>query len=223
MVLISVAFRIRNVSQLSDKYYEPVIRYLRIDERQSSRFVLVLDVSGSMRDNRRIQLLNIAANRFVKDLIPEGMELGIIEFSTNASVLHSMVRVNESTRQSLAEAIPTIAEGWTAIGKGLELALNILRTDGRETKGATIILVSDGQENQKEPTIEEIMPHLLEAGLRIDSIAMGVEADKRLENISAISGGRCFYMMDNDSATNTVMDTAFMGFVSQQVRVKYSQ
>ena len=195
-----------------------MIRYLRVDERQSSRFVLVLDVSGSMRDNQRIELLNIAANRFVKDLIRDGMELGIIEFSTNSSVLHPMVKINETSRPSLAKTIPTIAEGWTAIGKGLKLALEILRDNKGDTKGATIILVSDGQENQKEPTIEEIVPDLLEAGIRIDSIAVGIEADKRLENISSISGGRCFYMMDNDSATNTVMETAFMGFVSQQVR-----
>ena len=210
-------FKTLNTSALSDKYYEPVIRYLRIDSQQSSRFVLVLDVSGSMRDNGRIKLLNRAATRFVKDLIPNNFELGIIEFATNASIVHRMVRVNDTTRQSLIEAIPSIAEGWTAIGKGFKLALDILREGGGHTRGATIILVSDGEENQKEPTVDEIMPEMLEAGIKVDSIAVAIEADKRLENISSVSGGRCFYMKDSDDATNTLMETAFMGFVSQQV------
>ncbi len=207
----------RNLSSLSDKYYEPNIRLFRIDEQQSSRFVLALDTSGSMRDNGRIKLLHRAATRFVQDLIPNGMELGIIEFSTNATVLHPMVFVNETTRKSLAQMVPKIAEGWTAIGKAFKEALGILRENGGETRGATIILVSDGEENQKEPTIKEIMPELMEAGIRIDAIAIAVEADERLENITSMSGGRCFYMKDEDDATNTVMETAFMGFVSQQV------
>ncbi|CAG2176316.1 unnamed protein product, partial [Oppiella nova] len=209
-------FKNQNPDTLSDGYSEPVIRLIRIDEDQSSRFVLVLDVSGSMRDFGRSALLHRAATRFVNDLIPDGMELGIIQFSTNATVLHPMITINETTRQSLAATIPKIPEGWTAIGKGLQLALEMLSEDEGGTRGATIILITDGEENQKEPTIEEIIPEVYKADIKVDSIAISTEADARLENISSNSGGKCFYMRDNDNATNTAMETAFMGFVSQQ-------
>ncbi|CAG2166360.1 unnamed protein product [Oppiella nova] len=209
-------FKNQNPDTLSDGYSEPVIRLIRIDEDQSSRFVLVLDVSGSMRDFGRSALLHRAATRFVNHLIPDGMELGIIQFSTNATVLHPMITINETTRQSLAATIPKIPDGWTAIGKGLQLALEMLSEDEGGTRGATIILITDGEENQKEPTIEEIIPEVYKADIKVDSIAISTEADARLENISSNSGGKCFYMRDNDNATNTAMETAFMGFVSQQ-------
>ncbi|CAG2119810.1 unnamed protein product, partial [Medioppia subpectinata] len=203
------------------QYYEPAIRLLRVDDRQSTRFALVLDVSGSMDDYGRRGRLHRAATRFVNDLILDGMELGIVQFSTDAEQLHPMVTVNDNSRQALAAVIPTQSAGWTAIGKGLKLALDMLGSgasgvgSGR-LQGSTIVLITDGEENQNEPKIEEIMPELLKAGVRVDSIALSNGSDARLERISMESGGKCFYMKDNDSATNTAMETAFMGFVSQQ-------
>jgi len=55
---------------------------------------------------------------FFKDIIPDDMELGIIEFSTNATFWHPRSE-SMNNRQSF-RCYTICGEGWTAIGKGLD-------------------------------------------------------------------------------------------------------
>lgn len=52
LLLLTVhVLKLRYKGKFGAKYKEPVIRLSRVDEQQSSRFVLLLDVSQSMRNN----------------------------------------------------------------------------------------------------------------------------------------------------------------------------
>ena len=202
-------------------YHDPIIKYYQVDDSQSSRFVLLLDVSKSMYNNGRIRLLNRAATRFVKDIIPNGIELGIIKFSDQSIIINDrdeMETINDENRKTLARKIPDSAIGGTAIGNGLLASLELLRKNGKQANGATIILVTDGNETVFKPSrIETVMPEIIKAGIKIDTIGVSIGADKRLENITEITGGKVFYMNDDDTATNTFMETVFTGFVSERM------
>src|SRR6185503_1400587 len=144
--------------------------------REQSDVMLVVDTSGSMTatDLRpsRIEAARQAAAKFVQAL-PPSTRVGVIEFSTRARVASPLTRDREVVLNSIKGLE---ADGGTAIGDGLAMALDVLRRDavgaqvgptpgsgsGRATAtpnttaatGATpgtVVLLSDGASSSGQP------------------------------------------------------------------------
>ena len=79
-----------------------------------------------------------------------------------------MTVVNANTRQQLMNAVPTETKECTCIGCGLKTAVDELASK----KGGVIVLVTDGGENVS-PYIKDQLKHLIEAEVRVVSIAFG--------------------------------------------------
>ena len=67
-------------------------------------------------------------------------------------------------------AVPTKTKDSTCIGCGLKTAVDELQRAGKN--GGVIVLVTDGGENQS-PYIKDQLKHLIEAEVRVVSIAFG--------------------------------------------------
>ncbi|XP_019643909.1 PREDICTED: epithelial chloride channel protein-like [Branchiostoma belcheri] len=171
------------------------------------RMVLVLDTSGSMR-GERIQKLNQVAQHFIRSTVADGSWLGIVDFATRATTAHALIQVaDESAREQLAAAVPSVTLGWTCIGCGLLEGLQILEDNGsRNATGGILLVISDGIENQ-HPNITEAMPTVLAKGVIVDTIAYSDAADANLESLAARTGGMSFFYPEGN--TSTALNDAF--------------
>ncbi|XP_032788079.2 LOW QUALITY PROTEIN: calcium-activated chloride channel regulator 4 [Daphnia magna] len=178
-----------------------------------ARYVLVTDVSSSMRSHNRIGRLNEAARRWIKYDVRNGTSLGIVQFSTSATMLSGMTVVNSETRQQLMDKVPTSTEVYTCIGCGLQMALNMLKSGG---KGGVIVLVTDGSENMR-PYIEAMYPQLIDAQVQVVSVAFGRNAENKMENLATKTNGKSYFI--NDNGQNDELNDAFTGSLTYQPAV----
>ncbi|XP_066267153.1 calcium-activated chloride channel regulator 4A-like [Branchiostoma lanceolatum] len=176
------------------------------------RMVLVLDSSGSMR-GERIQKLNQVAQHFIRNTVPDGSWLGIVDFATRASTAHALIQVaDDSVREQLAAAVPNSTLGWTCIGCGLQEGLQVLEANGSyNAAGGILLVISDGEENQ-HPNITEAMPTVLAKGVIVDTIAYSDAADANLESLAARTGGMAFFYPEGDNST--ALNDAFTATVA---------
>ncbi|TFZ39953.1 VWA domain-containing protein [Soehngenia longivitae] len=110
----------------------------------TSDTVLVLDISGSMKDGNKLQNMKSAANEFIdKLLLPDGVNrVAIVAYSGAANQLSGFVDyTSKSTLNSLINSLS--ADGGTNIQAGIHLAQNLL--DASQATNKVMVLLSDGQ------------------------------------------------------------------------------
>jgi Ca-activated chloride channel homolog len=188
--------------------------------RDQSDVMLVVDTSGSMTatDLRpsRMVAARLAAEKFVQAL-PPNTRVGLVEFSTRARLASPLTR----DRAVVLSAIKGLeADGGTAIGDGLALALDVFRREAVQvsasTSGAapstsentpgTVVLLSDGASSAGQPP-QQAATRATEAGVVVHTVGIGernsgarvggrtpAELDERtLQGIAQATGGEYFY------------------------------
>jgi Ca-activated chloride channel family protein len=154
--------------------------------KQRATVILTLDISGSMIASdvtpSRLAAAEQAARGFVNAL-PSGVQLGLVSFSTSASVLVPPT----SDRAAVLSAINSLqAGGGTATADASMLSLNSISTlppgaDGKAAPAA-IVLMSDGTptigRNGASPSqsVSDASDTAKQAGVKIDTIAFGTQA-----------------------------------------------
>jgi Mg-chelatase subunit ChlD len=115
--------------------------------------VAVLDVSGSMKADNKLEKMKNAILFVIKKLSPVH-RLSIVVFSTEARMIWPMQRVTENSQKDLEdlvnklEADNTKADGTTNIFDGLRMGLNALSNHKISSKRAVgIILMSNGMQS----------------------------------------------------------------------------
>jgi Ca-activated chloride channel family protein len=169
--------------------------------RDQADVMLVVDTSGSMTANdlrpSRMEAARQAAEKFVQAL-PPNTRVGLVEFSSRARVASPLTR----DRAVVLSSIKTLdAEGGTAIGDGLAMALDVLRreaTEGTATaSGAapgaapssteatpgTVVLLSDGASSAGQPP-QQAATRANQAGVVVHTVGIGER------NSGARVGGR---------------------------------
>ena len=118
----------------------------RIPIGQAS-LMLVLDHSGSMAANdvdpTRLRAAIRAANTFI-DQLPASARVGAIGFSNTADIVQQAVTNHAIVRHVIDSQV---ANGGTATGPALQLALQLLRGGDRHHPPSAIVLLSDGAAN----------------------------------------------------------------------------
>lgn len=153
--------------------------------RQRATVILTLDVSGSMVANdvtpSRLAAAEQAARDFVSAL-PPGVQLGLVTFSTSATV----VAAPTSDRSTILAAINGLqAGGGTATGDAIQLALNAIASlpagaDGKRAPAA-IVLMSDGTptighaDQSPEEAVATAAAAAKQAGVHVNTIAFGTQ------------------------------------------------
>ncbi|KAL2324814.1 hypothetical protein Fmac_023872 [Flemingia macrophylla] len=108
--------------------------------------VTVLDVSGSMAGTK-LALLKRAMG-FVIQNLGSNDRLSVIAFSSTARRLFPLCRMTDSGRQQALQAVNSlVANGGTNIAEGLRKGAKIMEDRKEKNSVASIILLSDGQDN----------------------------------------------------------------------------
>ncbi|XP_073427610.1 calcium-activated chloride channel regulator 3A-1-like [Dendrobates tinctorius] len=164
---------------------------------------LVLDVSGSMMLNDRMRRLHQAADIFLTQIVETSTYIGIVEFSKSASVISPLEKINDQQRERLKSLIPSSAtDEGTNICSGIVTGLEVNKNLDGSAQGTEIVLLTDGEDNYDTRLC---FPNITASGAVIHVIALGPYAEKELENIAAMTGGRQFAVLDNLD-TNGVID-----------------
>jgi Ca-activated chloride channel homolog len=166
---------------------------LALVPKEQATIVLVMDVSGSMNatDVRPTRLVSSqrAATTFVEQL-PEKFRVGIVSFASTAQTLTRPT----TDRAAAYEAIASLhAEGATAMGDGIERALDVKRPQGSSVGGAVpsapdppeqssgrepplvVLLLSDGANTQGRTQPMEAATDAKELGVPVFTIALGTD------------------------------------------------
>jgi Ca-activated chloride channel homolog len=135
-------------------------------ERHSS-VVLLVDVSGSMsaRDVEPTRLeAAVTAMRTFLDRVPKSVDVGLVQFSTEAEVLERPSADRSLVRESLNYLFP---EAGTAIGDAIASSVRLVRGKG------AIVLLSDGKQTQGVITPSAGAAKAKAAGVPVDTVALG--------------------------------------------------
>jgi Ca-activated chloride channel family protein len=182
--------------------------------REQTTIMLVMDVSGSMQADdlrpTRMQAAKQAAHAFVEAL-PDNIQVGLVSFN-NAARLNTPPT---NDRVAVTRAIDNLrADGGTAIGDGLSLALDQLAQRPAAENGqqapALVVLLSDGQSTAGRPP-EDAAARAQQEQIKVYTIGIGqrgavplidgrlpVQLDETtLQNIAETTGASYFYAAES--------------------------
>jgi Ca-activated chloride channel family protein len=153
--------------------------------KQRATVMLVLDTSGSMVANdvapTRLAAAQQAAKGFVRAL-PPGVQIGLVTFSTNATVA---VAPSSDRSTTLSAIDGLVAQGGTATGDAIQLSLKAIAAlppgaDGKPAPAA-IVLMSDGAPTigngdlSPSDAVTAATTAAKQAGVRVNTIAFGTD------------------------------------------------
>jgi Ca-activated chloride channel family protein len=149
--------------------------------RKRADIVLVVDVSGSMEDNGKLDQAKAGLGAFLQRILPED-RVGLVTFSSSAQVAVAPAPLGEN-RVALDDAIQAMRPtGKTAIYDGLmagKQALDALpAAENGEERIKAIVLLTDGEENASKATFDQLKQEFDETGISIFPVAYGSSSDQ---------------------------------------------
>ena len=162
----------------------------------SDTYVLVLDISGSMKDDGKIVQLRQAARRFIESA-SDGAKIGIVLFNTKAYIRTNLLTIGTNAdRQTLISSLPGVDEpnDGTSIGAGLLKGVAVLANSTATVTdvGGSIVLVTDGEETSP-PYIASVIDDVIAAKVKVYPIGIGSQASTLLGGLARDTGGTPFF------------------------------
>jgi Ca-activated chloride channel family protein len=166
--------------------------------RPDATLTFVVDVSGSMDEPGRLDLVRDALHTLVDRLRPSD-SVAIVAFSTKAKVLREMTRVSE--RDDLHAAIDRLRpDDSTNLDAGLRLGYRVARDGFREGTSNRVIVLSDGLANTGSTDAAEILRKVREeAAKQIALLGVGVGSqygDALMEQLADGGDGFAVYVSE---------------------------
>ncbi|KAK3162492.1 hypothetical protein QOZ80_1BG0090160 [Eleusine coracana subsp. coracana] len=195
--------------------------------------VTVLDVSGSMAGSK-LTLLKQAMG-FVIDQLGPSDRLSVVTFSCTARRIIRLTRMSGDGKAAARAAMESLMdEGSTNIGDGLRVAAQVL--DGRRHRNAvaSIILLSDGQDNHTLSrgmgySYVDLVPRSLRRGADnrssppVHTFGFGTDHDAAAMHAIAEVAGGTFSFIENQAAVQDSFAQCIGGLLSvavQEARLK---
>ncbi|KAM4021835.1 calcium-activated chloride channel regulator 1-like [Anomaloglossus baeobatrachus] len=187
---------------------EPTFQVLQYRDRV---ITLLIDVSGSMNMNQRMQRVNQAADMFLTEGIAAGTYVGIVEFSLYAYISSELLQIiNDSNREYLKSRLPpSVANYGSDFCLGIITAFKVNQKSG-SLHGTEIIFLADGDNLQSSI---HCLPEIEASGVIIHIIALSKDASEELEHIANMTGGLKYFVTD-EVKSNDLID-AFIGIANE--------
>jgi VWFA-related protein len=134
--------------------------------------MLVMDISGSMNSNNKLEAAKAAAEAYVNQARPSDL-IGLMTFNTKVEYVQSLT----TDHKLLIDAIKNLkAKDDTAMYDAL---LKAIETIQREAGRVAIILLTDGLDNRSKISPQEVLTRIGPGGLSISTIGLGDPTQSR--------------------------------------------
>lgn len=194
-------------------------------ERPAANLVFVIDVSGSMGSQGRLQLVKDSLRLLVGEL-RAGDSVGIVAYGSSARVI--LPPTPGSDQVAILAAVDELrTEGSTNVEAGLRLGYELV---GRQALGAGInrvVLCSDGVANTGATTAEAILRQVAQEaarGITITTIGVGMGDynDTLMEQLANKGNGNYAYVDDRAEARRVFVDhlTGTLQVIAKDVKLQ---
>lgn len=200
--------------------------------RTPSTVCCVIDISGSMADEAKIQneagknegfglsILDLVkhAVRTIISSLGDNDRLSLVTFSTQAKVALQLTKMNEAGRKKAEQALEKMQpEESTNIWDGLYKGLEVLR-EGAAGRNSAILLLTDGQPNIVPPRghLPMLQKYKDEHGLPniINTFGFGYNLDSKLLHELAVAGNGAYAFIPDGSFVGTIFVNALSNLLA---------
>jgi len=187
--------------------------------------VFVIDKSGSMKENNRMELVKRSLELLV-DQLREDDRVGIVSFDSSGHIV--MESTAGAERWKLREALRQMDPGGsTNAAEGLYLGYEMLSRNYQDGATNRVILASDGVANTGETDQQRILDRIADFTTRqVDLTTIGVgmnnHNDVFLEQMANKGDGSCHYVDDFDEAKHVFIDrfSGTMQTIARDVKIQ---
>jgi Ca-activated chloride channel family protein len=153
-------------------------------KKKAANVVLVMDTSGSMNDDRKIQNAREGARQLVA-LLSDGDRLSLLPFNSKITWASQNVSI-KTGRDELSRTIDTLfAQGGTALYDSIDTAYQYLLAQnpgGESDSILSVVVLTDGEDTESKMHMNELMDHVRFDGevhkIHVFTIAYGKDARK---------------------------------------------
>jgi len=165
--------------------------------RVAMTLVAVIDQSGSMADESKLERVKEAVARIAGALGPQD-RLALIGFSEDAM---SHIPIGRgATPERMRDAIRSLSTlGGTKMSAGLELAWSQLRSSMNPEHVNRLLLLTDGQTAGDHQRCHDLAREIRTAGVGFDCIAVGTDWDQPF--LTELSAGSLDFLKGSDEIT----------------------
>jgi Mg-chelatase subunit ChlD len=204
------------------------IRGVQNANRLPAHFVLLLDTSGSMEMDGRLDSVKRCA-KYLLNFLNESDRISIVQFADNASITVNCQRTSSENRMIIEGHINSLtSRGSTNLSAGLLKVRDILSSSPSELKTGLVIL-TDGYANQgiqDENGLRSLVSMIRQSSqnLSVSCVGYGLDhAGSLLRNI-ALEGGGSYNIVTSQEHVGPVFGEILGGLVScvaQNVEITY--
>ncbi|MFC7583062.1 von Willebrand factor type A domain-containing protein [Nonomuraea antimicrobica] len=171
--------------------------------RRPANLTFVVDVSGSMAESGRLDLVKSSLHKLLDQLAP-GDQVSIVSFSDGADVLASMTPL--TARDELRAAVDRLSvSGGTNLEAGLVTGYREASQAFRPAATNRVVVLSDGLANQGSTTWQALLDQVKEyAGKQVTLLTVGVGreyGDELMEQLADNGDGMAVYVSTEEEAT----------------------
>jgi len=154
--------------------------------KKAANVVLVLDTSGSMNENGKIQNAREGARQLVS-LLSDGDRLSLLPFNSKISWASQNVLI-KTGRDQLSRTVDTLfAQGGTALYDSIDTAYQYLLNQypgGEADSILSVVVLTDGEDTDSRMHLNELMDRIRYDGethkIHVFTIAYGKDAKKNI-------------------------------------------
>lgn len=151
-------------------------------QKKHSNVVLVLDTSGSMKDEGKIQNAREGAKQLVQ-LLDDGDTFSFLPFSSELHWAQRNASVKDERAHLISQIDSLFAGGGTALYDSIDAAYQQLVTGtSGDSKIQAVVVLTDGEDTESHMKLEELMQRIQYNGetrsIHIFTIAYGRDARK---------------------------------------------
>jgi Ca-activated chloride channel family protein len=165
-------------------------------DRKPANILLVLDTSGSMNDEQRLERAKAGLDVFFKNVEPQDA-VGLTIFNDAVHPLVAPAPLSRNAEQLRGRVHDLIADGGTAFYDATTEAFDRVRAQNATDRINAVVLLTDGEDTDSQQTADDVVAHLRGQGdspnhVRVFTIAYSAGATgsrEQLRRIAAASGG----------------------------------
>ncbi len=152
-------------------------------KKKEADVVLVLDISGSMNDEHKLENAKLGARQLVNMLSDADM-FSLLPFSNTYAWAATDLVLKNARAQGLQQVDSLFAHGGTALYDSIDAAYQHLYERRGERRIQAVVVLTDGEDNESKLKLEDLMSRVRFDGenhvIRIFTIAYGKDANTRI-------------------------------------------